>query len=195
MHCLYNLRYVGLKELVEKRLNLKYWSVRDDELSHRTDSIVNSERFRLLKERAVEKKLNFNDIEIVTWLDSLYILYYAFENIKDEHLRDEIHILQEYCIPYSWKRSDYLLVYDNKILILEFSFNKLGYNLQYETKLQQAIGYKELLANILSKDIDIGTHTFILSLFDVKLWEIVHSVFNSSFLFNHKKIFSKNVIQ
>ena len=60
-------------------------------------------------------------------------------------LRNKIRILQEYCIPYSCKRADYLLVYENKILILEFSFNKLGYELQYETKLQQAIGYKEII--------------------------------------------------
>ena len=69
--------------------------------------------------------------------------------------------MQEYCIPYSNKRADYLLVYDNKILILEFSFNKLGYELQYETKLQQAIGYKELLGNILPKEVDIGTYMFL----------------------------------
>lgn len=55
-----------------------------------------------------------------------------------------------------------MLVYDNKILIIEFSFNKLKYEFNYETKLQQAIGYKELLGNILPKEIDIGTYTFLL---------------------------------
>ncbi|MBQ8374184.1 MAG: hypothetical protein IJX98_01250 [Clostridia bacterium] len=161
MNCLYDMDYEGLKEVVERVLYIKNWFVRDDKLSNRTDSIVYSERFQILKERATEKGYRFNDIEIVTWIDTMNILYYVFEKIKDENLRDSIKILQEYCIPYSNKRADYLLVYDNKILILEFSFNKLGYDLQYETKLQQAIGYKELLSNILPKEVDIGTYTFI----------------------------------
>ena len=36
-----------------------------------------------------------------------------------------------------------------------------GYELQYETKLHQAIGYKELIGNILPKEIDIGTYTYL----------------------------------
>jgi hypothetical protein len=155
------MTYDDLKELVEDVLHLEYWCVRDDELQNRMDSIAYSDRFKELKERATEKGYAFNDIEIVTWLDTLNILYYVFDKMEDERLRDEIRILQEYCIPYSNKRADYLLVYDNKILILEFSFNKLGYELQYETKLQQAIGYKELLGNILPKEVDIGTYMFL----------------------------------
>ena len=161
MNCLYDMTYDELKELVEEVLHLEYWCVRDDELRNRMDSIAYSDRFKELKERATEKGYAFNDIEIVTWLDTLNILYYVFDKMEDERLRDEIRILQEYCIPYSNKRADYLLVYDNKILILEFSFNKLGYELQYETKLQQAIGYKELLGNILPKEVDIGTYMFL----------------------------------
>ena len=161
MNCLYDMTYDDLKELVEDVLHLEYWCVRDDELQNRMDSIAYSDRFKELKERATEKGYAFNDIEIVTWLDTLNILYYVFDKMEDERLRDEIRILQEYCIPYSNKRADYLLVYDNKILILEFSFNKLGYELQYETKLQQAIGYKELLGNILPKEVDIGTYMFL----------------------------------
>ena len=38
---------------------------------------------------------------------------------------------------------------------------KRAYELQYETKLQQAIGYKELLGNILPKEVDIGTYMFL----------------------------------
>ena len=85
-----------------------------------------------------------------------------FDRVEDEDIRNNLKILQEYCIPYSRKRADYLLIYDNKILILEFSFNKLNYEFNYETKLQQAIGYKELLSNILPKEIEIGTYTFLL---------------------------------
>lgn len=54
MNCLYDLDCEGLNELVESVLYLKHWCVRDDKLSKRTDSIVYSDRFQILKERATE---------------------------------------------------------------------------------------------------------------------------------------------
>lgn len=187
MNCLYDMMYDDLKELVEGVLYLENWCVRDDELQNRMDSISHSERFKILKNRATEKGYAFNDIEIVTWLDTLNILYYVFKNIKDERLRERIRILQEYCIPYSNKRADYLLVYDNKILILEFSFNKLGYELQYETKLQQAIGYKELLGNSLPKETDIGTYMFLVEAEEDKMGGAIY-IEDTEYLPNHYKI-------
>ena len=187
MNCLYDLDCEGLNELVESVLYLKHWCVRDDKLSKRTDSIVYSDRFQILKERATEKGYYFNDIEIVTWLDTLNILFYVFDRIEDENLRNSIKILQEYCIPYSNKRVDYLFVYDNKILILEFSFNKLGYDLQYETKLQQAISYKELLSNILPKEVDLGTYTFIVEAEEDKNGRAIH-IEGTDYYPNHYKI-------
>lgn len=162
MRCLYQLTHKELNRLVEDVLGIKNWFIRNDKLSNRLDSITYSERFQILKKRAAQLAFSFSDTEIVTWLDTLTVLYYVFDEIKDENLREALCVLQEYCIPYSNKRADYLLVCDNKILIIEFSFSKLGYDLQYETKLQQAIGYKELLSNILPKEVDIGTYTFIL---------------------------------
>lgn len=162
MKCLYFLTYEALNSLVEDELNIKNWFVRNDKIKNRKESIVYSERFNTLKERAEKFNFYFDDTEVVTWLDTLNVLYFTFDRIEDDHLKNSISIIQEFCIPYSNKRADYLLVYDNKILIIEFSFNKLGYEFNYETKLQQAIGYKELLSNILPKEIDIGTYTFLI---------------------------------
>ena len=77
------------------------------------------------------------------------------------HLED-LTIIQEYGIPFSNKRADYVLVYQNKILIIEFSFDRLGDIYKYETKLNQAMGYKELLTNVLPPHIEVGTYTFII---------------------------------
>lgn len=139
------------------------------------------------KKKELPRRGIISDIEIVTWLDTLNILYYVFDRIEDENLRNSVKILQEYCIPYSNKRVDYLLVYDNKILILEFSFNKLGYDLQYETKLQQAIGYKELLNNILPKEVDLGTYTFIVEAEEDKDGRAIH-IEGTDYYPNHYKI-------
>ena len=161
MKCLFEMSYYELTRLVERTLAIDNWLVRKDSLSSRLDATVNSERFRILKEKSKKLGCVVDDSEIITWFDTLNLLYYTFGEIKDDNLRQSITILQEYCIPYSNKRADYLLVCDNKILILEFSFNKMNYPLQYETKLHQAIGYKELLGNVLPKEIDIGTYTFL----------------------------------
>lgn len=138
------------------------WFIRDDKITNRTDAIYLSDRYGKIKQQADINGISYNDIEVVTWFDTLVTLYYVFDRLEDEDIRNNLKILQEYCIPYSRKRADYLLIYDNKILILEFSFNKLNYEFNYETKLQQAIGYKELLSNILPKEIEIGTYTFLL---------------------------------
>ena len=162
MKTLFTLNYEKLKTLVCDTLNIEHWFIRNDKIKSRTDSIEYSERFKYLQNRARDCNFLFNNTEIVSWLDTLTTMYYVFDSIKDDYLKTHITILQEYCIPFSNKRADYLLVYDNKILIIEFSFNKLGYEFNYETKLQQAISYKELLSNILPKEIEIGTYTFLL---------------------------------
>lgn len=161
MKCLYELNVHKMEELWNG-LKLYKWYIRNDKITTRTQSASSLNRFNVLKERALKLGFSFNDTEVITWLDTLTTLCCVFQSMVDEHLKSNILVLQEYCIPFSNKRADYLLVYDNKILIIEFSFNKLGYEFNYETKLQQAIGYKELLGNILPKEIDIGTYTFLL---------------------------------
>lgn len=186
MKSLYNFSsYEELNKLVESVLYIKNWLIHDDKLPNRLDAITPSERYQILKDKATELNISFNDTEIVTWLDTLNILYYVFKAIEDQELKKTIKILQEYCIPYSNKRVDYLLVRENKILILEFSFNKLGYAFQYEPKLQQAIGYKELLSNNLPKDIDIGTYTCIL---EAEKNKDGRFIFKDGFFPNHHKI-------
>lgn len=162
MKCLYELSVAQLNELVEKELYLRKWFIRDDKITKRTDSIQHSERVSKIKKQADKNDISYNETEVVTWFDTLITLWVTIGRIKDDEIKSNLKILQEYCIPYSNKRADYLLIYDNKILIIEFSFNKLKYEFNYETKLQQAISYKELLSNILPKEIDIGTYTFLL---------------------------------
>lgn len=162
MKCLYELNYKLLNELVKEKLNLENWLIRNQDIRRRKDAISYSDRYAILKKRASDLSFFYSNTEIVSWLDTLSILLSVFDIIDDEYLQNNIQIFQEYCIPFSNKRADYLLAYDNKILILEFSFDKLGYEFNYETKLQQAIGYKELLSNILPYEVDIGTYTFLI---------------------------------
>ena len=163
MKCLYELTVEELYELVEEDLNLNEWIIWNAPLAKRTESARELKRFDIIKNKAIENGFTEIDNEIVTWLDTLTMLYRALKIIEDLELKENLKIFQEFRMPYSRKRTDYLLVYDNKILILEFSFDKLGYAQRYEDKLHQASGYKEILGVFLPKDIDIGTYTFLIA--------------------------------
>ncbi len=162
MKCLYELNVEQLIKLVEEDLTLDGWTIWNESIEKRTDYARELKRFEILKGRAKEQGLKVLDREIVTWLDTLTMLYRSLKNINDSELTENLKIFQEFVMPYSRRRSDYLLVYDNKILILEFSFDKWG-DAKYEAKLQQASSYKEILSVFLPKEIDIGTYTFLIA--------------------------------
>lgn len=80
-----------------------------------------------------------------------------------DNLLNNIRIIQEFHIPFTNKRADYLLVYENKIIIVEFSYNQFeNKDYHYNIKINQVIRYKELIINILPKNIDIATYTFLI---------------------------------
>lgn len=159
--CLHCLDLEEFQELIEKELKLTRWYVYNDTLQNRTEAIQNTPRYRKIRKTADENNIQYDDKEVITWFDSLNLLYYAIKGFHPSYFKEHVYIIQEYCIPFTNKRADYLIVYQNKILILEFSFNKLGYAFNYEKKLNQAKNYKELLSSRLPNEIEIGIHTII----------------------------------
>ncbi len=146
-----------------KSLKIENWYIYDLPINERLEMIQNnSTYFSKLKLLAKKNDIKADDTEIISWLDTLNYLYYAFDRIVDKHLLDDITIIQELNIPLTNKRADYVIFSNNKILIIEFSFKKLNKEYQYENKLTQAINYKELLSNLLPPHITIATFTIIL---------------------------------
>ena len=162
MKCLYELTVEELYKLVEEDLDLNGWIIWNESLEKRTASARCLKKFDIIKDRATQNGFTEIDNEIVTWFDTLTMLYSSLKIMSDSELKNNLKIFQEFCMPFSRRRADYLLVYDNKILILEFSFKKLGDEQKYENKLQQASSYKEILGVFLPKEIDIGTYTFLI---------------------------------
>ena len=162
MKALYNLNYEEFKNLVDNDLNIADWLVFDGEAMSRKNMIINKRYFKILRQRAIEQGINASDEEVLSWLDTLNLLFHSL-NFVDDRILTKLRIIQEYQIPFTKKRADYLLVYENKILILEFSYDRLGHEYKFETKLSQAIYYKELMSNIMPDHIKIGTYTFMIS--------------------------------
>lgn len=150
-----------LNKLVKDDLHLASWLVYDMDAKDRAKMIDYTYKYQYLKNRAEEQEIKPQSAEIISWLDTLNIMYYVLDYVGPK-IRNELQILQEMEIPFTNKRADYVLVYRKKILIVEFSFQNWNRRDKFENKLNQAAGYKELLSNVLPPHIEIGTYTFLI---------------------------------
>ena len=159
-----NLHWLNCEEfnnLITNKLYLENWLVYDMDAEDRAKMVGYTDKFKYLKQQSEKQDINARAAEIISWLDTMNIMYYVLDYVDPEIL-SELQILQEMEIPFTHKRADYVLVYRKKILIVEFSFQKLNGRYKFEDKLNQAVGYKELLSNVMPPHIEIGTYTFLI---------------------------------
>lgn len=171
VNCLHKFNsYAEFAGYVEDDLNLTDWVIWEDSLQKRADFLDCGYKgrdegfvyYQKLQQDALINNIPADPGEMVTWLDTLRLLHEALLLVDlPEEISRNLVIIQEYCIPFSNKRADYLLIYKEKMLILEFSFDNND-TLKYETKLQQVLGYKERLSLLCTKDIEIGTYVYII---------------------------------
>lgn len=160
MKCLNKFSYNEFKDFINE-LDLQYWTVWNTNIEERLARCITSNRFQYLLNLAKEKGLTSSPAEILSWLDSLKILNATLKEVP-QNILDKLTIVQEYQIPFSRKRADYLLIFQNKVLILEFSFKYDDTETQFENKTIQILGYKERLIDLLPSHIEIGTYTYLI---------------------------------
>ena len=148
-------------KLIKDDLYLESWMVYNMNAEDRAKKIDYTYKYQYLKKRAYEQGMAVKPAEIISWLDTMNIMYYVL-NYVDPDIREELSIFQEMEIPFTHKRADYVLVYRRQILIIEFCFQKLTGCYKFEDKLSQVAGYKELLSNVMPTHIEIGTYTFLI---------------------------------
>lgn len=166
MKALFNGTIKEFKKTTKSELQLNKWKVFEMNIEDRYDWVQDNSYVNKLHEIAKSNDIKYDKYEIISWLDSQSIMLKIInkmEKLGFDNLLNKVRIIQEFHIPFTNKRADYLLVYENKIIIIEFSYNKFeNKDYHYNIKLNQVIGYKELISNILPKDIDIATYTFLL---------------------------------
>ena len=142
--------------------NTKNWIIEKDTLANRFKKIKDKKyQHEIFINLASKNNLEYNELEIISWLDSLKILGKVSMLIEQEYMED-LKIISELMIPFTSKRPDYVLCLNNHLLIIEFSYaNVEDEEYRYKTKLSQVIQYKNLLDNILN-DVKISTYTFII---------------------------------
>ena len=166
MKALFNGTIKEFKKLTKSDLQLNKWKIFEMKINDRYEWVQDNSYVNKLHEIASSNSIQYDECETISWLDSQSIMLKAINQMNKlgyDNLLNNIRIIQEFHIPFTNKRADYLLVYENKIIIVEFSYNKFeNKDYHYNIKLNQVIGYKELISNILPKDIDIATYTFLI---------------------------------
>lgn len=148
---------------IKNLYNVTTWGIYPGTYSDRATVIKKYSYYNELKDEFNEKNLTNKPIgeeQIISFFDTMYLMYKILSQITDEKIKQDMKIIMEYVIPEPSKpRIDYMLVYRNSILLLEFSKASSIETISNEQghKLQQVNGYATLLkSNINNAKIDIN---------------------------------------
>lgn len=151
MKCLYQFYIPEFLNFIENDLKLSNWKIMLDTIENRYEYISNSKYISKLENMGYELDFFDNDYdnyEVIAWIDSASLLYRVFNLINPKKYKN-IYIIAEYLIPKTNNRCDFLLIKNNKIMILEFT-NSLHENRQKKRKQQQVNNYKSLIKNFIN---------------------------------------------
>lgn len=151
MRCLYQYYIPDFLDFIENELKISNWKIMFDSIENRYDYISNSKYASKLEDLGYELDFfedDFDNFEIISWIDSASLLYRTFNLIHPKEYAD-IQIVAEYSIPKTKNRCDFLLIKNNKIMILEFT-NSLHESKQKFKKQQQVENYKLLITKMIN---------------------------------------------
>lgn len=170
------------------------WKINTGILNKRGEEIRDKEYTKKLRKLFNDKNLFRRSVsisEIVSWLDS-YLIISRFINelrkIVPSHIFDNFEIYCEYKIKLSkMRRIDYILAYNDNLLLLEFrladKFSNLSTN--WSRKMLELMIYKELLSNYSESKTRIFLYAFIsLPEFENKTKLVRHVEYNNNSI-NH----------
>lgn len=142
---------------VENLYKVSKWEIRPETYEERAKKLSKFSYWNILKNEFNEKKLtnkNLNDSQLVTYFDTMYLMYQLLNEITNEKIKNEMKIIQEYRIDTLNKpRIDYLLTYRNDIILLEFGKSTpKDLSKSLTEKQRQLDGYKNALINNLENN-------------------------------------------
>jgi hypothetical protein len=150
-------------------LEIEKWRIEKQLLKERVEKYSSRDSFIRLKKQFNDKKLSMwelKDEEVITWMDtSILIRRLLIELFTKGINTDKITIVMEYPLVFgNHMRSDYLFVYDRLIVVLEFGmFNQDEKRSEerYTKKLQESINYRQLIGNMVAKEINVVNYVMI----------------------------------
>ena len=146
-----------------------HWKIEKQLLKDRVQKYKNVDQYLYLKQLFYDKKLSIWELkeeEIITWFDTMIIMKNMIFNLIKKGINSpSINIIMEYpIINGNHMRTDYLIVYDRLVVVLEFGmFNQDEKRSEerYTKKLQESINYRQIIANQVDKEISVVNYTMI----------------------------------
>ena len=136
------------------------WKIKNIDYKERIERTKKSKIFQEIISKANSfinnQKINLE--EIVSWIDALYLVNEVLNHeLLDDEIKHNNSIIQEYIIPYTKdNRADIIICKNNKLVILEFTYEKS----KYISKAQQCFVYKEILKQQLNNKIECYSYVF-----------------------------------
>ena len=121
--------YTKIEQIFPDILN---WRIKDMKYEERVEKTKNSKMYSSIFENTKVnefiKNQHINEGEILSWIDSMYLLKRLFEHPDLNSKIKDARIIQEYVIPYTKdNRADAIICKDNKLVIIEFTYEKSKY--------------------------------------------------------------------
>lgn len=156
--CMYYFENVTKFNLFTEILEKNKWQIEKQLLKERVEFYYSNSFFVELKKQFNSKKLTIwplKDEEVITWIDTLSIMRRVTMQLFKRGVNGEkVNIFMEYPLLYgNHMRTDYLIVYDRLIVVLEFGmFNQDERRSEerYTKKLQDSISHRQVLANTIN---------------------------------------------
>lgn len=145
------------------------WKIEKQLLKDRAIKYSNIAIFRELKSEYLKKKISIfqlKDEEVVTWLDTMLLIRRVFSQMFElGTLRPDLTVLMEYPFVFgNYMRTDYLILYQDLIVTIElgmFNQDEKRKEERYTKKVQETIGHKHVLSQMLSNKITINSYVII----------------------------------
>jgi len=145
------------------------WNIEKQLLKNRVEMYKNEEYFLVLEKQFKKSELTIWDLkqeEIITWIDTMKLLRRILLKLFQKGVNvSKINVIMEYPLIYgNHMRSDYLIVYDRLIVVLEFGmFNQDEKRSEerYTKKLQESINYRQIIGNAVDKEVNTINYVMI----------------------------------
>ncbi|MBN2838508.1 MAG: hypothetical protein JXM74_07095 [Fusobacteriaceae bacterium] len=167
--CLYLFKEMTEVSLLTNEIENINWNIEKEYLKERVLYYQKTKIFNQLKKDFLEKKLTIwplKDEEVITWIDTLSLLSRVLLSLFKQGVQtNKMSVIMEYPIVFgNHMRTDYLLIYDRLIIVLEFGmFNQDEKRSEerYTKKLQESNSYRQILDNLLKPGVDVVNYVMI----------------------------------
>lgn len=167
--CLYSFKDITEISYLINILDDMNWKIEKEYLKDRVNFYSKTDLFKKLKSDFLLNKLSIwplKDEEVITWMDTLTLVSRVMLQLfKSGVQTNKMSLIMEYPIVFgNHMRTDYLLIYDRLIIVLEFGmFNQDEKRSEerYTKKLQESNSYRQIIDNLLKSGVDVVNYVMI----------------------------------